>query len=410
MVFCVFRHAWNIVLIFVFNSFLLAVPKTVVITGGPGTGKSTTIRELAKRIAQQKSMSSVFFDEAATEVIKYERAQGNDKPWENLDQFQENILDFQQQCLVSVPADVRYAFFDRCFPDGLAYYMHEHKQPIASLIDVAKTQRLDVVFYLDFPLTRYDIDGIRHEDESEAKKLHERVRQAYEDVCGYTVIPVPPLSVEDRVTFILETLEKLFPEPVTVPKVAPLRVVITGGPCAGKTTTINALKNYLTESISQNQVVFFAEAASEIIKKEQALGNVRPWENRELFQQKILDLQLRHLALVPQDVQYAFFDRGIADGLAYFLHENKKPFEALERVVKNTKMDVVFLLDIPEFSYCSTDVRHEDQIEAKMLHERIRQVYEDMLGYKTIHVPVMSVHERVVFILEKLKQLTASQN
>jgi predicted ATPase len=59
------------------------------------------------------------------------------------------------------------------------------------------------VFQLDrFPVQQ---DGLRFEDDATAAFIDEWISRDY-SALGYTVVRVPVLSVQDRVTFILEKL------------------------------------------------------------------------------------------------------------------------------------------------------------------------------------------------------------
>jgi predicted ATPase len=174
----------------------------------------------------------------------------------------------------------------------------------------------------------------------------------------------------------------------------PTLVVLSGGPGAGKTTIINKLAQMGYDTVS--------ESPTEVIKDEQAHGNPRPWEKFVEFQQRILDLQVQKLSLISKKDGYIFCDRGTADGLAYYLHKKMTPSDLYVQTIKNNPADIVFLVDYPPSNYSADIVRHEDVSEALELHEYIRQVYEDNLGYRIFRVNQASVDERVAFILNSL--------
>ena len=103
-------------------------------------------------------------------------------------------------------------------------------------------------------------------------------------------------------------------------------IVLTGGPCAGKTTTISCVKEYL-EGLGYH-VLLLNECATELIN-----GGIRPFGDHQIpvfdFQNEILNLQLykekRYLDIVsklPSDTECIILsDRGILDSKAYLGNE-----------------------------------------------------------------------------------------
>ena len=99
-------------------------------------------------------------------------------------------------------------------------------------------------------------------------------------------------------------------------------IVLTGGPCAGKTTTIAKVKEDL-ESLGYH-VLLLNECATEIIN-----GGIRPFGDNQVsvfdFQNEILNLQIfkekRYLDIIsklPEDAKCIILsDRGIMDSKAY---------------------------------------------------------------------------------------------
>ena len=67
------------------------------------------------------------------------------------------------------------------------------------------------------------------------------------------------------------------------------KIVLTGGPCAGKTTTISRIEEHLTNK--GYHVLVLNECATEIIK-----GGIRPFGDNAVsvydFQNEIINLQL----------------------------------------------------------------------------------------------------------------------
>ena len=103
-------------------------------------------------------------------------------------------------------------------------------------------------------------------------------------------------------------------------------IVLTGGPCAGKTTTISCVKEDL-EKMGYH-VLLLNECATELIN-----GGIRPFGENAVpvfdFQNEILNLQLykekRYLNIIeklPKDTECIILsDRGILDSKAYLGQE-----------------------------------------------------------------------------------------
>jgi predicted ATPase len=102
------------------------------------------------------------------------------------------------------PLQARVVFFDRGIPDSFAYLSLTHDSPPPELIEVAKKVRYDHVFFLD-PLPFYEQDALRAESKAEAQRIQKMIHQAYRR-CGYEPIRVLFDTVEGRVWFILEQL------------------------------------------------------------------------------------------------------------------------------------------------------------------------------------------------------------
>ena len=97
------------------------------------------------------------------------------------------------------------------------------------------------------------------------------------------------------------------------------KIVLTGGPCAGKTTAMNWIQNFFTKQ--GYKVLFVPETATELIT-----GGLTPWETKTNsdFQSVLFDLQLEKERLfeegakkLPNDKVLVVCDRGILDNKAY---------------------------------------------------------------------------------------------
>lgn len=168
-----------------------------VITGGPSSGKTTTV-ELLKKRGYETTI------EHARHYIDTQRVTGRTTEEIRANQltFQRGVLDMQieQEKLLS-PQDT--VFLDRALPDALAYYhflnLPEDKNLEQALSDVSYKK----VFILDpLPLTQ---DYARTEDESSQKRIHALLTDVYESL-PFPVVHVPVMPPEERVDFILKNV------------------------------------------------------------------------------------------------------------------------------------------------------------------------------------------------------------
>ncbi len=169
------------------------------------------------------------------------------------------------------------------------------------------------------------------------------------------------------------------------------KYVITGGPSSGKTTTV--------EELERREFEIVHETAAEVIKEMQSEGKDVA-EHFEELQTRIFELQLATEAALGDGVH--FLDRSIIDGLAYRkARDLDLPKERIE-AAKKTKYDKVFLMELLPF--VEDGIRFESSIEEVLaIQEQTKQTYEEY-GYEVILVPVMSVIDRVKFILQHLKK------
>lgn len=119
------------------------------------------------------------------------------------------------------------------------------------------------------------------------------------------------------------------------------KIVLTGGPCAGKTTAMNWIQNFFQKQ--GYKVLFVPETATELIT-----GGLTPWETKTNsdFESILFDLQMEKEKLfeegakkLPNEKILIVCDRGLLDNKAYM---PKRDFDYL---LKTKKLSEVKLRD-----------------------------------------------------------------
>ena len=168
-----------------------------VITGGPSSGKTTTVNLLKER-------GYITTIEHARHYLDTQRLKGRtvEEVRKNQSEFQLGVLDMQieQESEIS---PVVLVFLDRAIPDALAYYRFLNLSVDEKLTQALRTVSYKKVFILDcLPLVK---DYARNEDDVAQKKIHELLTEVYESL-PFPVIHVPVLPPDERVDFILKNI------------------------------------------------------------------------------------------------------------------------------------------------------------------------------------------------------------
>jgi predicted ATPase len=173
----------------------------------------------------------------------------------------------------------------------------------------------------------------------------------------------------------------------------PPHYVLTGGPCAGKTTTVDELAKRGYDISPEPGRIYFEAQLKEGKTLEGLLSDMPALEKNILRKHVELERANRKEGIL-------FFDRGIPDCLAYYRVYGVPEDAELQAALADAKYRKIFLLDLIE-TFSNDAVRVETPEQARHIHESIRAAYTE-LGYDIIDVPVMPVSERVGFILANL--------
>jgi predicted ATPase len=167
------------------------------------------------------------------------------------------------------------------------------------------------------------------------------------------------------------------------------KIVITGGPCSGKSTLIKYFSKLNHNIIN--------ESAREVI---QELGNSLDPESiltrqLEIFKRQKLNESKKF------DSEYIFLDRSLIDILTYCNIYSVKLPKTLISTIKKTNYDYIFILD--QLPFKKDSIRIEKDIkEAKKIHDSLIDTY-GQFKFPITFVPVLSLESRSEFILSRLK-------
>ena len=176
-------------------------PKKIVITGGPGTGKTTLIKELEHR-------NFTCIPEISRQITLEARANGIEYLFlKDPLLFSEMLLERREKQFLEVSAlDTNFAFFDRGIPDIHAYMNHTNTEYPNIYLKKSATYTYDGVFILPPWKEIYTTDNERYESFDMAVELHQHLKNAYTEL-GYKPLEVPVGEIDFRINFIIKNIE-----------------------------------------------------------------------------------------------------------------------------------------------------------------------------------------------------------
>lgn len=173
-----------------------------VLTGGPGSGKST----LVEHLAAAGFATSV---EAGRGIIRGQVAiSGTALPWHDRALFAELMLSWEMRSHTIAMTTSGPAFFDRGVPDVIGYLKLIGLPVPTHAEKAAQAFRYNPkVFILPHWPEIFAQDSERKQDEDEARRTHASMVETY-TACGYDLVEVPKVPVEQRLAFILDNVSK----------------------------------------------------------------------------------------------------------------------------------------------------------------------------------------------------------
>ena len=170
-----------------------------IITGGPGTGKTSIINELKKR-------GFNCIDEVSREIIADQIQRGGTiLPWENQIAFENKIANLRAKQYLSSAVN-GICFFDRSVLDCVAYLKLSNLKTTPEIINnIKKCNFNSTVFYTPIWEEIYKNDNERKEDIEMSTKIQQNILQTYTSE-GYKLIEIPKFAITERANFILSKI------------------------------------------------------------------------------------------------------------------------------------------------------------------------------------------------------------
>ena len=182
-------------------------PKRIVITGGPGTGKTSIIKELEK-------LGYYCFHEIIRSMTFDAKKEGNSEEFvSNPLAFVDDPFLFNQKLLrgrisqfhKAETLQEQFVFYDRGIPDVLAYMDYFKQAFDEEFVAGCSSHKYDQVLILPPWKAIYKSDNERLESFEEAQEIHTHLNNTYKNY-GYRPKMVPEGNVEERASYIIKEL------------------------------------------------------------------------------------------------------------------------------------------------------------------------------------------------------------
>lgn len=168
-----------------------------IITGGPGSGKTSLINALANK-------NYCCFEEVSRIIIRQQHKTKGDKlPWKNLAGFAELCFD-KMSLQLNQCGSKDFCFFDRGLPDLVAY-MNRGGISVPEKY-LSKPDLYHSKVFIAPPWKEIFVnDAERPESFADAKDIDRFLKETYTKF-GFTLIELPKVSVKARVKFVEKEL------------------------------------------------------------------------------------------------------------------------------------------------------------------------------------------------------------
>ncbi len=176
-------------------------PHSHIVTGGPGSGKSSLIDALSRR-------GFAHMPEAGRAIIRDQvRIGGQALPWADRAAFAELMLGWDLRSYHEAAAIPGPVLMDRGIPDVVGYLTLCGLPVPAHAEAAARRYRYNPrVFLAPYWEEIFTRDAERKQDQAEAKATCRIMAETYKRL-GYTLITLPKVGIEERADFVLAHLD-----------------------------------------------------------------------------------------------------------------------------------------------------------------------------------------------------------
>jgi predicted ATPase len=174
--------------------------------------------------------------------------------------------------------------------------------------------------------------------------------------------------------------------------------ILTGGPGAGKTTVLEALRAHGFACVD--------EAARQILKEQKAIGGDATHDGDQVkYRDLMLSRSIEGYEAVEERAAPVFFDRGIPELLGYAEPVGARaPAHVAEGIRRYRYSPMVFVFPAWEAIYCHDEERKHTFQHAVDVCALCEAVYRQC-GYQPVEVPRLPVEARVEFILARVGEV-----
>lgn len=168
--------------------------------------------------------------------------------------------------------------------------------------------------------------------------------------------------------------------------------VITGAPCSGKTSVIQALEEAGYSVVHEAARAYIDSE----LKQGRQIEEIKA--NEQVFEDHILKQKIqKEISLDPADI--VFLDRAIPDSIAYYRFAGLDTVRPIQESLR-FRYQNVFLFK--RLTLVDDPVRSEDDSIARQLEKLLADSYRE-LSYQVRWVPLLPVKKRVEYILQYLE-------
>ena len=170
----------------------------IVLTGGPGSGKTSLINDLARH-------GFAVSTEAGRAIIQHQQMiEGPALPWQDPALFAELMLSWEMRSFDMAAETSAITFFDRGVPDIVGYLHLSGLAVPPHVVKAARSFRYNPSVFILPPWPEIFIqDSERRQTLVEAERTFEAMVSAYGN-CGYALVEVPRQPIGERTRFVLD--------------------------------------------------------------------------------------------------------------------------------------------------------------------------------------------------------------